>query len=50
MASHQAYTRLAPDSVLYRSNTFEAVLEVTPDAIVTSYGDNLWQAASITRS
>ena len=45
--SHQTYTRLARDRVLYQSATFEAELVVTPDGIVTTYGAGLWSAAKL---
>lgn len=42
VAAHQTYTRSGPDTVVYRSATFEAELVVTPEGIVTRYGDDMW--------
>jgi len=47
--SEQTYTRLADDRVLYKSNAFEAELVVTPDGLVTTYGNDLWEAATLHR-
>ncbi len=49
VVSEQTYTRLAPDRVRYQSGTFEADLRVTPDEIVTTYGDELWVAKTLVR-
>lgn len=49
VASEQTYTRLTADRVRYQSATFEAELVVTPDGIVTTYGDELWVATSLDR-
>lgn len=49
VASEQTYTRLADDVVRYQSPTFTADLHVTPDDIVTTYGDGLWRAAKLSR-
>lgn len=38
----QTYIRSTADTVIYRSTTFEAVLQVTRAGIVTRYGDDLW--------
>lgn len=48
--SEQTYTRLAADRVLYRSDTFEAELIVTPEAVVTTYGDDLWVTGALHRT
>jgi len=48
--SDQKYTRLAGDRVRYQSSTLEAELIVTPDGLVTTYGDGLWEAAKLHRS
>lgn len=47
--SDQTYTRLDGRLVRYQSGTFEADLTVTPDGIVTKYGDSIWTADAIHR-